>query len=645
MKKLLFNIFILLLASLFYIKSINAQIIINSGVGGAASAATVTTDSTLTGTGASASPLSVNQTSASPLTNLYVGSSSPNPNEAIYLSSGFIDGGGDANNAGSEQRLHFYMSRDGLNWNTLTPLAVYADPQQALYPNYDSGTSYGFVRDPSIAYSVTTGLWYVVYTNCCGASNQQGPVQFGIASSPDLLNWTHLTDYVVTGITSAYQLFAPEWVHNADGSLYVDGSSQPHVTFSVSTSGSLNNFQLYEAHLVSTSDYPNRGTTITSCTESGSTATCTGTGFTFTTGGSCPGTGASTTSCVNITGSSLAGYDGQWVVTAASSTSISFTDSATGLGTGTGGVVGANWGTAPAALTGTNLGANLIDSYIAVNNGTFYLLFNAAGSSLTDYEYSSTSLLSGYTEVGAIGGGVLCEGPQMIQIAASDWRFYCYYNENSEHGLVYQEATSPTGFTTGAFTTMPHLPYVWNQGTIVRVSDIQGMRTILAAHDANAEIWAVNVKQTNYTTVANLTGTNLTWNTVTFDDTANLPYGEGYTAIFNNNDTYLCAPTTGIYEITEGMDVSTVSGSSTGELRFNVVYWPDTSSGPGQGAGLVLPGSSRPAATANPPAYLSADYTTLLNWGDCISANAYQGTGSSQTFEHLFWTMTLEGGY
>lgn len=74
----------------------------------------------------------------------------------------------------------------------------------------------------------------------------------------------------------------------------------------------------------------NYSSSITSCTESGTTATCTGTFNLF------------ANSYVNVTGNSVSGYNGTWQINSATGSNFVFTAPTSGLGTGTGGAVAAN---------------------------------------------------------------------------------------------------------------------------------------------------------------------------------------------------------------------------------------------------------------------------------------------------------------
>ena len=118
---------------------------------------------------------------------------------------------------------HLCVSIDGAtNWASLTP-----------GPIWDNGDS---VRDPSIVFY--GDLWYICHTGGTGS------LPFRVMSSPDLQNWTLVTDVDMTGAqgvsSSPNAVWAPEWFVDPD-----DGSI--HVYVSVGNS-SINDFYIWEVH-------------------------------------------------------------------------------------------------------------------------------------------------------------------------------------------------------------------------------------------------------------------------------------------------------------------------------------------------------------------------------------------------------------
>jgi hypothetical protein len=116
----------------------------------------------------------------------------------------------DNNDVGSQvEKLFISVSPDGLNWTTLNGgNPVWAPP--GYTPFYD------VVRDPSIVYA--NGFYWVAYTS--GAYGQHA--KFALVRSPDLINWTHVTD-VSTLLPDAYAPFTwgPFFFQDTDGSVHV----------------------------------------------------------------------------------------------------------------------------------------------------------------------------------------------------------------------------------------------------------------------------------------------------------------------------------------------------------------------------------------------------------------------------------------
>lgn len=95
------------------------------------------------------------------------------------------------------------------------------------------------LHDPSII-KWTDGNYYICYTSGSAPNNS-----FGVARSPDLVNWTFVKS-VAHGIAGGNQTWAPEWFVDTDGSL--------HVLVSVGPTGDTAQ-QIYEIHPTSTTDF------------------------------------------------------------------------------------------------------------------------------------------------------------------------------------------------------------------------------------------------------------------------------------------------------------------------------------------------------------------------------------------------------
>lgn len=112
----------------------------------------------------------------------------------------------------TEQELWIYTSLDGLDW------ALLADT------NFTGPT--GTLRDPSIIRH-TDGLYYVAYTVRSWSAQS---THFNIASSADLVNWTHVTS-VDAGVPGTAYTWAPEFFVD-DGTVHVIVSLSPPQPFS-----------------------------------------------------------------------------------------------------------------------------------------------------------------------------------------------------------------------------------------------------------------------------------------------------------------------------------------------------------------------------------------------------------------------------
>lgn len=150
----------------------------------------------------------------------------------LYLMSGFVDYQG-TNNARSEQKLRLFVSENGAAWRELAPGALYEDPHA------DAG---GNVRDPSVAYY--RHAWWMAYTNdqVAGATMPR----WSIATSSDLLTWTHVADISTADLKGAVHVWAPEF--------FIDHQGALHVFLAISSDLEARHFQIHETHPIDAAD-------------------------------------------------------------------------------------------------------------------------------------------------------------------------------------------------------------------------------------------------------------------------------------------------------------------------------------------------------------------------------------------------------
>jgi hypothetical protein len=100
------------------------------------------------------------------------------------------------------------------------------------------------VRDPDIAKFGST--WWLLHT--CGAA---GNGQFCITHSTTLENWA---DYqIVTLNSTTAQTYAPNWVHNPDGTPYLDTGGCPHAAVVYQPNGTT--YHIAETHPTNCSNF------------------------------------------------------------------------------------------------------------------------------------------------------------------------------------------------------------------------------------------------------------------------------------------------------------------------------------------------------------------------------------------------------
>jgi len=103
-----------------------------------------------------------------------------------------------------QEKLYLWQSDDGISWNLLNGGPSYSAPEYVI-------------RDPSI-FKHTDGKYYICYTNNNTSPQNFTGTRFGVASSPDLVAWTHVS-WVDFGSVS--YVWAPEWFIDTDGSVHI----------------------------------------------------------------------------------------------------------------------------------------------------------------------------------------------------------------------------------------------------------------------------------------------------------------------------------------------------------------------------------------------------------------------------------------
>ena len=174
-------------------------------------------------------------------------------------------------------QLHSFLSPDGISWEEI--LTSY---------NCNSHPSSCYVRDPDVAKFGST--WWLVHT--CGNAAFG---QFCITHSTDLKNWSNVV--LATVGTTNVPTYAPNWVHNPDGTPYIDRGGCPHAAVVYQPGITTAPYELAETHPTNCSDFTQPWTTAQVLTISGESitnqldpyivcvspggGTCTGTGDTF----------------------------------------------------------------------------------------------------------------------------------------------------------------------------------------------------------------------------------------------------------------------------------------------------------------------------------------------------------------------------
>ena len=175
--------------------------------------------------------------------------------------------------------------------SNIDQLDMYQSPDGIIFGqipvSYDCNSHSGgcYVRDPDIAKFGST--WWVIHT--CGNA---GNGQFCITSSTDLDTWTNVQ--LVSLASTTVPTYAPNWVHNPDGTPYLDNGGCPHAMVVYQPSGST--YELAETHPSNCADFTQPWTAAQVLTVTGESnqeldpyvvcesmggGICTGTGDTF----------------------------------------------------------------------------------------------------------------------------------------------------------------------------------------------------------------------------------------------------------------------------------------------------------------------------------------------------------------------------
>ena len=104
--------------------------------------------------------------------------------------------------------------------------------------SYSSGA--GNLRDPSLAKLGST--YWLAHTCVNGITG----AKWCLTSSSDLQSWAAVTTISTSGLSSD-NACAPEWVKNANNSIYVDSNGCPHIVYADCNTGS-NTFYIAEQH-------------------------------------------------------------------------------------------------------------------------------------------------------------------------------------------------------------------------------------------------------------------------------------------------------------------------------------------------------------------------------------------------------------
>lgn len=136
---------------------------------------------------------------------------------------------------GTSGPLVVLQGQDGVTWY----------PSNSSYTPCNAG---GFVRDPDVAYFSALNKFYLVHTNTTvGVAN----TTFDLAVSTDASTFTCVQQIDMSSVSSGggSQVWAPNFAHNSDGSVWLDGSGCPHVYVAASSNGlSDSGFKIYEVH-------------------------------------------------------------------------------------------------------------------------------------------------------------------------------------------------------------------------------------------------------------------------------------------------------------------------------------------------------------------------------------------------------------
>lgn len=515
----------------------------------------------------------------------------------LFLMCGFVDYN-ESNVAASEQQLRLFVSGNGFDWNSLSPKPLYRNPTYAVG---------GFLRDPSITYY--EGAWYVCHT--CDFLNSVVIPQFKLIRSYDLITWETLATVSVASISSNFDVWAPEWFIDSDGSL--------HIFVAVSTGGVTTNFQIYEMHPTNLTTWRATPKTISTATSSSTTATIT----------TSAAHGFSTSDSVVVTGVNVAGYNGTFTITVTGSTTFTYTTVGSGLASGNVGTCNVNGWSNPVIVTGTSLPSNMIDGHM-VKIGATYYLFAKDQTNSKILVMSSSALTSGYTVLNASvsANGSNTEGPSLVQIDSTTWRMYIV--RGNEQGLHYMES-SDTFVTWTALTAITNTPYVWNHGTVLRIQDLRGLRSIVGLFMSHARPLGALLSRASNQSMSNGTTTDIQFTSIIKDDLGGADLGA--------DNKIITATAPGWYTIHANL-AWVNNGNTGGETVLDVMITKN-----GTGSTIFIGGARDDNASIVSPRSLSTSPMYYLDRGDNVRIRVFQNSGGTMDATLAYLGLLLHGGY
>lgn len=377
-----------------------------------------------------------------------------NAGQGIYLMSAFQD---NASINGGKQCLTFLTAED--------PTAGWGQLVQSSYNLNTISVSLGCgVRDPSVIWF--NNKFWVTHT---AAGVSVPPPTFNVISSSTLSGtWTQASQPDLTS-TGASQIWAPEWVHNPDGSPWLDGNGLPEIVVTAQNATTDDG----QPYIVSFTDATlSTVNSITAITwpghQTGGTATEASTTVTLTFSGGHPYLNGQ---YIFVKGCSVSGYNGEHNITGVTSTTITYT-AGSGLG----------------AATGCTADIDGIDFYPVVSAGTFYLfgkddafnstldrkvIFTVSGGSVSSY-----NTVVNWASLGTAGSQDI-EGPCVVQISSGQWEMVVDKVNVAYSGLQFSTASAITGSWSAISALSTGQKF--NHASFIRLMDVGGMRSVVSA--------------------------------------------------------------------------------------------------------------------------------------------------------------------